>query len=69
MPRVSRNNAINPEKFQMPILLIILIVLLLGGGGGYYYGGGYPHALGGGLGTVLIVILGLWFFGFFARAL
>jgi hypothetical protein len=47
------------------ILIIVLIVLLLGGGGGYYYGGGYPHAFGGGLGTVILVLLVLWLFGAF----
>jgi hypothetical protein len=47
------------------ILIIILVVILLGGGGGYYYGGGYPHAFGGGLGLVLVVLLILWAMGVF----
>jgi hypothetical protein len=47
------------------IVLIILAVVLLGGGGGYYYGGGYPHAFGGGLGFVVVVLLALWVFGAF----
>jgi Protein of unknown function (DUF3309) len=47
------------------ILIIILVVILLGGGGGYYYGRGYPHAFGGGLGLVLVVLLILWFLGAF----
>ena len=47
------------------ILLIILVVLLLGGGGGYYYGGGYPHAFGGSLGLVRVVLLVLWAVGAF----
>jgi len=46
------------------ILIVVLVVLLLGGGGGYYgynrYGG---SGVGGALGLVLVVILGLWFFG------
>jgi hypothetical protein len=46
------------------ILIIVLLVLLLGGGGGYYgysrYGG---PGIGGALGLVLIIVLGLWFFG------
>jgi hypothetical protein len=46
------------------ILIVVLVVLLLGGGGGYYgysrYGG---SGVGGALSLVLIVILGLWFFG------
>jgi energy-coupling factor transporter transmembrane protein EcfT len=50
------------------ILIVIFIFIMLGGGGGYYYGGGYPHAFGSGLGTVLLVLLVLWFFGVFQRS-
>ena len=46
------------------LLLLIVLLLLFGGGGGYYgysrYGG---SGIGGALGLVLIVVLGLWFFG------
>jgi hypothetical protein len=36
------------------VVVILVILLLLGGGGGYYYGGPY---IGGGLGTVILVLL------------
>ena len=46
------------------ILIIVLLVLLLGGGGGYYGYGLYGGAgLGGVLGTILLVLVALWFFG------
>ena len=49
------------------ILLIVVLVLLLGGGGGYYAHGRYGNAGAGGvLGTVIVVLLGVWFFGGFA---
>jgi hypothetical protein len=52
------------ELRMSTILIILLVVLLLGGGGGYYgysrYGG---SGIGGALGLVLIIVLGLWFFG------
>jgi hypothetical protein len=46
------------------LLLIVLLVLLFGGGGGYY---GYSRwGTGGGLGvvgTVLLIVLGLYLVG------
>jgi hypothetical protein len=48
------------------ILLFVVLVLLLGGGGGYYAHGRYGNAgLGGVLGTVIVVLLVVWFFGGF----
>jgi hypothetical protein len=54
----------------MPLgtILIVIFIFIMLGGGGYYYGGGYPHAFGSGLGTVLLVLLVLWFFGVFQRS-
>lgn len=46
----------------MNLLLIIVILLLLFGGGGGYYVYGAP-GLGGGLGTVLLILLVLWLAG------
>jgi len=46
------------------IIIIIILVLLFGGGGGYYAHSNYGMpGLGGVLGTVLIIILVLWFLG------
>jgi hypothetical protein len=47
------------------IVIIILVVLLLGGGGDFYYSGSVSHALGGGLGLVLTMLLILWVLGAF----
>ena len=48
----------------MGTILLIIVLILLFGGGGYYahsrYGG---LGLGGVLGTVLIILLVLWFLG------
>jgi hypothetical protein len=41
-------------KTMRAIVLILIILLLLGGGGGFYYGGPY---MGGGVGTVILVLL------------
>ena len=49
----------------MTILLIVLIILLLGGGGyGYSRRADWGYAPVGGLGTVLLIIILLWAFGF-----
>jgi hypothetical protein len=50
------------------IFIIILVILLLGGGLGWHQGY-YNHfpggqvGYGGGLGTMVIILLVLWFFG------
>ena len=46
------------------LLLIIILVLVFGGGGGYYAHSNFGMpGLGGVLGTVLIVLVVLWFVG------
>lgn len=45
----------------MTALLIILVLLLMAGGG--FYAGAQPIHLGGGLGTVLVVVLVLYLLG------
>ncbi|MEP7351744.1 MAG: DUF3309 domain-containing protein [Acidobacteriota bacterium] len=47
------------------MLLVILLILLLGGGGGYYGHGrwGPRGSAGFGVGTILLVVLLLYFLG------
>jgi hypothetical protein len=47
------------------ILVVIVLVLLLGGGGGYYghTRWGASGGLGVGLGTVLLILLGVYLLG------
>lgn len=45
----------------MGLILLIIVLLLLFGGGGHYFGG-FP-GLGGGIGTVLFIVLILWLLG------
>jgi hypothetical protein len=47
------------------VVIIILMVPMLGAAGDFYYSGSFPHALGGGLGLLLSVLLMLWVFGAF----
>ena len=46
------------------ILIIIAIILLLGYGGIGYRGGYGPGYFGGGVGTILLVLLLLYFLGY-----
>ena len=64
----GQGRQVSSEQEEMnTILIIFLIVILCGGFGWYGQSGGWagPHLAygGGGLGTILIVILLLWFFG------
>lgn len=50
------------------ILVIIIVIILLGGGLGYHQGyynnfPGGPVGYGGGLGTIVIILLILWLLG------
>jgi hypothetical protein len=46
------------------LLILVVLVVVFGGGGGYYALGRYGGAgLGGVLGTVLIILLGIWLVG------
>ena len=45
------------------LLIIILVVLLLGFGGAGYRGGYGPGYYGGGLGTILLILVILYFLG------
>ena len=48
----------------MTLLIIILLVLLLAGGGyGYSRRSDWGYAPVGGIGTILLILLLLWFFG------
>ena len=49
------------------MILVILVLLLLFGGGGFFYGGPQygPHYVSGGVGLVGVVVLVLFFMGFF----
>lgn len=54
----------------MNLIIIILVVFLLCGSGGYYGFSRYnpEWGLGGGLGTILLVLLLLYLFGFLRRS-
>lgn len=50
----------------MPTIVVVIVLILLfgGAGGGYYVNNAYgAPALGGWLGTVLIIVLILWLIG------
>jgi preprotein translocase subunit SecG len=49
------------------ILIIIVLLLLFGGGGGYYGYSRYgSRGLGGVLGSVIVILIVLWFLGLLA---
>jgi hypothetical protein len=53
------------------LIVIILLLLVLGGGGGWYgwNQGGPSYGIGGGLGTILLVLLVIWLLGGFSGSL